>query len=123
MSEQKESAKCLYDMCREFLDKHRHIYDETINVIKYMNLLESANIRIKQIDVDIYNYTQLLENKYVKESIKKTIENLTLQKMEILDDIDFYNKKIHSLNSNEEVYMKYIYCQVDIKRYEKILLS
>jgi hypothetical protein len=65
----------------------------------------------------------MLENKYVKESIKKTIENLNHQKMEILEDMNFYNKKIQSLNSCEDVYIKYIYCQSDIKRYEKILLS
>jgi hypothetical protein len=123
MDAQKEAAKILYDRCSEFLNKNKELYEETVRVIKYNNLLENSIIRLKKINVDIHNFTQLLDNKYVKETVRETLEKLSLEKMEIIEDIDFYNKKIKSLRSSEDVYMHYIYCQTDIRRYEKILLS
>ncbi len=120
---QKEAAKILYDKCRDFLIKNKDIYEETIKTIKYMNLLESAKLRIKKIDVNIYNYEQMLNNKYISNVIKKDIEQLRIERLELSDDIAFYKKKIDSLHSSEEIYMQYIFCQSDIQRYEKILLS
>ena len=123
MEMQKEAVKILYDKCRDFLIKNKDIYEETIKTIKYMNLLESAKLRIKKIDVNIYNYEQMLNNKYISNVIKKDIEQLRLERLELSDDILFYNKKIDSLHPSEEIYMQYIFCQSDIQRYEKILLS
>ena len=123
MELQKEAVQILYDRCISFLETNKDIYEETVKTIKYINLLESSKIKIKKIDVDIYNYEQMLNNKYVKDEIKKDIENLLLEKLEIADDIEFYTKKINSLKPSEDVYMSYIYCQSDIRRYEKILLS
>ena len=123
MELQKEAVQILYDRCISFLETNKDIYEETVKTIRYINLLESSKIKIKKIDVNIYNYEQMLNNKYVKDEIKKDIENLLLEKLEINDDIEFYTKKINSLKPSEDIYMSYIYCQSDIRRYEKILLS
>jgi hypothetical protein len=123
MDSQKKAVKILYDRCQEFLETNKHLYEENIKVIKYMNLIDSSKIRIKKINVNIYNYEQMLNNKYIEDIIKKDIEYLLLEKLELDEDIKFYNKKIISLRISEEIHMQYIYCQSDIRRYEKILLS
>ena len=120
----KNEAKILYNLCKDFMIKHQEVYNNTVKSIKYTNLIEKTKKRIDLLNAEVEQYyldEQKYKNRMVNLYMHDKIEGLENEIFTLKEDISFYHNSICKMNPSEDVYMRYIYCQADLRRFEKIL--
>jgi len=120
----KGEAKILYNFCKDFMFRHKEIYENTVKCIRYNNLIEKTKRKIDTLNEEVELYylnEQKYRNRLVNMHLHDKIEGLENQIYALREDITYYHNTICRMNASEDIYMKYLYCESDLRRFEKIL--